>query len=459
MSQTHMAIYRNVWRWHFYAGIVVAPFMLLLAITGAIYLFNDEINDALYPELRFAATSGQSLPLSAIATGALGSFPGGAVTRIDTPTAHGRTFQVYVTPSAGDPVRVFVDPASGRAQGTYFYPHTLIGIADLLHGSLLMGDFGDAIVEIVACWGLILVATGTYLWWPRGLPLRRALLPRFDSSGRHFWKSLHGAIGIWSAFLIAFLILTGLPWATVWGDMFRKVTAMAGIGYPASVRTHGAPASTSLTVKDVANGAAPWTLETMPAPLSDEHAGHHSGGSAPAVAAGNRVDLDRVAAVVDAHKMTEPYRLVFPRNAAGVFSAYTYPDQPEGQRSLYIDQYSGKVVRDVGFKDYGIAAKAVELGVQLHMGNYFGRLNQIVMLIPCVGIVVLAITGPYMWWQRRPKGMFGAPKVVEPTTLRSFALITLAMAALFPLAGASLVAVGVLDAIGSRFLGPRQPAA
>ncbi|MEQ1709927.1 MAG: PepSY domain-containing protein, partial [Hyphomicrobium sp.] len=286
-----------------------------------------------------------------------------------------------------------------------------------------------------------------------------ALLPRFDSSGRHFWKSLHGAIGIWSAFLIAFLILTGLPWATVWGDMFRKVTAMAGIGYPASVRTHGAPASTSLTVKDVANGAAPWTLETMPAPLSDEHAGHHSGGSAPAVAAGNRVDLDRVAAVVDAHKMTEPYRLVFPRNAAGVFSAYTYPDQPEGQRSLYIDQYSGKVVRDVGFKDYGIAAKAVELGVQLHMGNYFGRLNQIVMLIPCVGIVVLAITGPYMWWQRRPKGMFGAPKVVEPTTLRSFALITLAMAALFPLAGASLVAVGVLDAIGSRFLGPRQPAA
>ena len=40
------ALYRAVWRWHFYAGLIVLPFMILIAVTGALYLFKDEINDA-----------------------------------------------------------------------------------------------------------------------------------------------------------------------------------------------------------------------------------------------------------------------------------------------------------------------------------------------------------------------------------------------------------------------------
>ncbi len=454
MSETHMALYRTVWRWHFYAGIFVAPFLFILAVSGAIYLFNDEINDALHADKRFAVSSGAHQPLSKIAAGALEGFPGGKVTRIDSPTHEGRTYQVFVTPSAGEPVRVFVDPASAKAQGSYIYKWTLIGLSDRLHGSLMMGDVGDAIVEIAACWGLILVVTGLYLWWPRGsVRLRQAVLPKLNAQGRPFWKSLHATTGFWSAFLVIFLIISGLPWATVWGGMIRQVTEAAGIGYPASVRSHGAPVSASLKVKDVANGAAPWTVETMPAPLSDPHAGHSTGSVSSAQSAGVAIDLDQVAAVIAAKGMVAPYRLAFPADASGVYSAYTYPDQPEGQRSLYIDQYSGNVIRDVAFKDYGIAAKAIELGVQLHMGNYFGWLNQVVMLLPCIGIVVLSITGPYMWWQRRPKGKLGAPATTEPTTLRTFALMTLAMAAIFPLAGASLMIVGAIDALVAMLVG------
>ena len=32
--------YRAVWRWHFYAGVFVMPFLMLLALTGAIYLLS-----------------------------------------------------------------------------------------------------------------------------------------------------------------------------------------------------------------------------------------------------------------------------------------------------------------------------------------------------------------------------------------------------------------------------------
>ena len=32
-----------LWKWHFIAGIISLPFVLVLAITGGIYLFKDEV--------------------------------------------------------------------------------------------------------------------------------------------------------------------------------------------------------------------------------------------------------------------------------------------------------------------------------------------------------------------------------------------------------------------------------
>ena len=36
--------YRALWRWHFHAGLLCIPFVLILAITGAIYLFKPQID-------------------------------------------------------------------------------------------------------------------------------------------------------------------------------------------------------------------------------------------------------------------------------------------------------------------------------------------------------------------------------------------------------------------------------
>ena len=35
--------YFMTWRWHFYAGLYVIPFMLMLCMTGLVMLFDDEI--------------------------------------------------------------------------------------------------------------------------------------------------------------------------------------------------------------------------------------------------------------------------------------------------------------------------------------------------------------------------------------------------------------------------------
>ena len=38
------ALYRMIWRWHFYAGLLVMPLILVLSVTGSIYLFKPQID-------------------------------------------------------------------------------------------------------------------------------------------------------------------------------------------------------------------------------------------------------------------------------------------------------------------------------------------------------------------------------------------------------------------------------
>src|SRR5690606_41802064 len=51
--------YRAVWRWHFYAGVLVMPFLLLLTLTGGLYLFKDEIDHAVYRSMIEVPVSAQ----------------------------------------------------------------------------------------------------------------------------------------------------------------------------------------------------------------------------------------------------------------------------------------------------------------------------------------------------------------------------------------------------------------
>ncbi|WP_230481567.1 PepSY-associated TM helix domain-containing protein [Sphingomonas sp. Leaf21] len=465
--QSAPAFHRTIWRWHFWAGLLVAPVLLMLSATGAIYLFNDELNDALYPRLRFVAPHGSTVPVSHMIDAALRTYPGSA-SRIDMPATNDRSAVVFVQPDHGAPRRVAVDPGSGRVLGSVVYDRTLVGWADATHRSMLMGLAGERLVELAVSWALVLLVTGLILWWPRGrFHAAGTLWPRWSGRGRRFWRDLHGPVGVWTVALIGFLIVTGLPWAGVSGPLLHRASGALGVGYPPSFRQYNIPHSQPMKA---ALGEAPWTLEDAPIPhstmpampampeIQGDHAGHgpESPGATrdPAVIAGT----DRVAALLAARGWSGSFRLFLPSGPTGVYTAFTYPDRPAGQRTLYVDRYSLRPIgREVRYDQYGIVGRAVESGVQLHMGNYFGRANQWLMLVPCVAIWVLVISGIAMWWKRRPRGRIGAPPPLSGARVGGL-IATLVMAgAILPLFGISLLVIGAIDRLVAR-LGNRRTA-
>ncbi len=68
------------------------------------------------------------------------------------------------------------------------------------------------------------------------------------------------------------------------------------------------------------------------------------------------------------------------------------------------------------------------------------------MLVGCIAVWVLAISGLVMWWRRRPSRRLGAPSVPPGPRLRAAVLgIVIPFCILYPLTGLSLLVALLLE--------------
>ena len=73
------------------------------------------------------------------------------------------------------------------------------------------------------------------------------------------------------------------------------------------------------------------------------------------------------------------------------------------------------------------------------------------MLVPCVGVVLLVVSGVIMWWRRRPEGRIGAPPRVSDARLGVAAAMLVVAGVVMPLLGVSLLVVMAVDRVVVRY--------
>lgn len=81
--------YFTAWRWHFYAGLYVVPFLMLLATTGLIMLWVSAMIE-LNGERARVPVGPTPLAISALQAAAEAAVPGGAATPYVEPMGPGR---------------------------------------------------------------------------------------------------------------------------------------------------------------------------------------------------------------------------------------------------------------------------------------------------------------------------------------------------------------------------------
>ncbi|MBF3041712.1 PepSY domain-containing protein, partial [Pseudomonas aeruginosa] len=267
--------YALAWRWHFYAGLFVAPFMILLALTGIVYLFKPQLDALLYPQLLRVEAGAQMRSADQLLAGVRQAHPQAAVSQYLPPSEAGRSAQ-FVIGEEGRQWNLFVDPYSGRELGRQDAQLNLQAVARALHGELMVGTVGDRLIELAAGWGIVLVVSGLYLWWPRGRAASALFWPRLHLRGRPLWRELHVLAGFWGSLLLLFMLLSGMTWTGYWGKQFADVWNRFPAAMWNDVPTSDMQAG---SLNSASRQQVPWPLENTPLPRSqppaaDAHAEH-----------------------------------------------------------------------------------------------------------------------------------------------------------------------------------------
>lgn len=375
----------TIFRWHSWLGLATGIFMLVIAWSGSIAVFNDEIGWLLTPELRAEPQAGVK-PLDDVMASLRERFPG---RRFDlhvqsgpnwAHTAYaydqGRTFYVHIDPATAEVTRA-------DAMGGYTW--NVVYFIRQLHVRLLMGFWGRVFVGIFGVTLVLSILTSLYIYrdWMRSL-----VRIRRDSGQRIFHMDLHKFIGAWALVINLIFGVTGavLGLENLYYQVFRRQPAVkrpvpANQVHLTPGLTHGAAAA-ALALADPQ--FVPTVVQFNPAQAAAVIRGDHPGALIAKDASFYRVDL--------------PSGKILERSdarAAG-WPTYLYNALDPLHFGYFGDKWGGPA---------SYAIKAVWFALGMTPG-------------------ILSITGGYMWILRRRRSRAAASARVElrraePTTHES----------------------------------------
>lgn len=418
------ALYRMIWRWHFYAAVFVLPLMVLLSISGALYLFKPQIDRWEERAYQGLPTAG-AVPASAQLDAAKAAVPGGKWTSYRLPQVDGDAAVVHFKLPQGGATDVFVSP-QGKVLGQIAPEGRIIAIDRKIHGQLLLGRNGSWLVELAASWAIVMIVTGLYLWWPKNGAAWGAgvVWPRVHLGGRAFWRDMHAVTGFWVSGLALVLLFTGLPWASAWGSAFKAVRQEMGwVKGPQDWTIGGKVADdggdehaghNSSAAKPDAMAAMPGMEGMAGMDMAGMHH-HHAGGMG---AGFNTALFDVMVDHAKAEHLAFPALVIPPGAPAGEGGAgkpakgWVVKSDAQNRPlrvTLRYDGQTGELKAREDITNRQPIDKVMAYGIAWHEGQLFGIINQFIGVLTALMLVTLAVSGFVMWRRRKPEGTLGAP--------------------------------------------------
>jgi len=416
--QSRSAVYRTLWRWHFYAGLFCMPFIIMLSVTGTIYLFKPQIE--YWQEASFRgifSDQPRTSPNEHIAA-ALAAFPKATFHTYRLPQSDSDAVKISVF-SQDERFIVYVNPFDASILATLNYDSQFLQVIRNLHGELLAGNIGSLLVELAACWAIVLIITGLYLWWPRNAHgFGGVVYPRLSLKGRRFWQDMHSVFGIWVSFFALFLLITGLPWALVWGTTFKELRAL-----------------------NERRSSQDWAVNQQQVKSWQAEGVLH-------------YDLNqRVYKTALLQKFSPPTELSVSDADKNIWKLSSLSQNRPLRADAWIESASGKIIKVRKFDDKQKVDRIIGIGIAAHEGQLFGWVNQALGVFTATALLFLSISGIILWRKRHPKRSLGAPPLANNPKMETAVLSVTFISALFlPVLLISLVLMFLLEQLVLKYL-------
>lgn len=335
---------------HLCLGLAASLFLIVLSLTGAVMVFENELNRAVNPHLLTASPGGRPLPWEQVRRDVERQEPAWRVQRMYMPaTDSDSTYVRLASRSTGVTREIYVNQYTGAILGRKELGNQLIWKIHELHINLAEGYAGSQVVAAASVALLFLSLSGLYLWWPR-----RIFRFRMSPQAGHTNYDLHRVLGFWSSLAMFLFAVTGINLhIQTGGTLFNMMDAKASA---VNLPGHGATAD------------------------------------------------EMIAAASEAVPGARPMRISFWGGKRPVLVQLRFPEDhtPAGRTNVTLDPRTGRVLTVESSRTAPVVFTAlIEWNREIHTGTIFGMPSRIAAAVFSLLLAALAITGPLIWLNRR----------------------------------------------------------
>ncbi|MBL3657721.1 PepSY-associated TM helix domain-containing protein [Fulvivirga sediminis] len=354
---------------HLWLGLVISLPLIIVAITGAILVFERELAPVAAPMLYTNHSSPEKdfYPVDDIIKRVNSQAQNQVIQRIYLEADSSRSVLVQTADLDGVRHVYAVDRYTGEIQTKGVLNKQFFRVVLGLHRFLLVGEVGKMITGL-SCFGfVIIIISGLILWVPKKIKnAKQRLKIKWTASSKRLNWDLHVVPGFYAALFALALALTGLVWSYKWYE---------GIIYYA---TDGKPKPSLRQENESTTGSF-----------------------------GN-FSMDKLLHQVN---QTFPFNGDIRINIGDTLNNESIMVQKVNLESLipnqgsfvYFDGRNGEKIKTVPYDQLTTGTKVRRLVYPIHTGSIFGLPTKIMAFITCLIMASSPITGFFIWRGRKKK--------------------------------------------------------
>ena len=371
---------------HRWLGIITGLVVIILSITGCLYVFHQEISGWVRHDTFHADSipaNQQTLPIKDLQTKAAdalntSSLPYGLTTYKDPQRnwsamlykggqeswTYFGSMEVYKT--------AYINPYTGKIEGIVNEKKDFFQIVKGIHWSLLLATpIGQPIIVWSTVIFIVLLISGLILWWPKKwnrAGKQKSFKIKWGSTWRRVNYDLHNVLGFYFLLVSLIIAFTGLYW---YMPSVKKSIHFIGTG------DYKLPPGPTQKV-----------VSTLP---------DSTGLSSP---------LDAVYTKAwEKYPTAYSIAITAPADSKSTIRAEVRPDGQTyyGNSSLQFDQYSGELLSTNEYKDQNTGEKLLSMNYDIHVGAIGGLPGKIIAFFASLVCASLPITGFIIWFDRKKR--------------------------------------------------------
>ena len=355
---------------HRWLGFISGLVVFIVSITGCIFCFQDEIQDAIYDYRTVADTGKPYVAPSQLIAVVKQKFPTASP---DYVVYYGRQRPAGVLANTGKDgfEYVFLNPYTGiityneKPQTNFFI------IVEYLHMYLLLPPaIGKWIVGVAVIIFVVMMITGIILWWPkRKTDRKRSFTIKWGSRWRRVNYDLHNVMGFYATSIALILAISGL--AIAFEPVSKAIYNVANLG------------------NDVKNEVEEVKSDSL-----------KRGGVAKLPV----IDM----AFKYAQEKVPTAEMFFIHNDPALSGALGVGAYPKSMRYAYatgfeFDKYNGKLLKAYIYEKKSPGLKLTEMNYDIHVGQIMGLPGKIIAFLASLICASLPVTGFIIWFGKRKK--------------------------------------------------------